>query len=178
MFEESIYASLCDLNISDAERWVETTILIPEEHANIDSNPRIRVVLELVMNALQFCVNNRLSYQSAAILVDAIRAELNFISNSENKSEQESCKQRFLEAVSIYLCVISLILLQILKYNADSSLPVEELKLVTKFYSQQFVKHLETYQYVLLVTWGEDSESRVLEVQTPLCPPLLSTAVV
>ena len=110
LFEESIYANLCDLNISDAEKWVETSILIPEEHQNIDTNPKIRVILELVMNALQFSVNNRLSYPSAAILVDAIKTELNFINSSENKSDQDSCKQRFLEAVScielVYIVLI------------------------------------------------------------------------
>lgn len=106
MFEESIYANLCDINVGDAEKWVETSILVPEEHQNIDNNPKIRVVLELVMNALQFSVSNRLSYPSAAILVDAIRTELNFINTSENTSDQQSCKQRFLETVGqfVFLC--------------------------------------------------------------------------
>jgi len=76
----------------------------------------------------------------------------------------ENCKSRYLESIA--------------KYNSENTLPVEELKSVTKFYSLQFLRHLESYQYVLTEGWNEDQESRVLEVQTPLCPPLLSTAIV
>ncbi len=54
---------------------------------------------------------------------------------------------------------------------------LEDIKIISKFYSHNFVRQLESYQYVLQELYSEEQETRLLEVQTPMFPLSLSASV-
>jgi hypothetical protein len=66
---------------------------------------------------------------------------------------------------------------QIKKHNAMNTVMMDDIKIISKFYTQHFIRHLASYQYVLQELYTEEQETRLIEIQTPLFPMALSASV-
>ena len=98
-FNEDIYSRLCDENLTEIEKW-EETVLIKKECGTVETNPKLRVMLELIYHALQYSVSLSLTFATTSVLMEAVQNELICIlNNSESVISEEGCKQRYMEVV-------------------------------------------------------------------------------
>jgi len=167
--DEEAYSGICDPNVKNLDKLhlIKSCCLLNSTYPNM----RCEIIYELFYEVAKFGAENLLDLASVGFLLKLVEKELEFLRSrsldalsfsNELGSDKDSLK-RFLKNAQ--------------SPTPEIALPVATMKKISAFYTERFVRYLDSYQFILQEMPMEKYIEKDVVIDTPYIPLPLSESM-